>query len=271
MNEMFYASLITSLIALGGVLLTLRINQRNFEITRREEREKAREEREFAAKHKAILDAADSVMRFLNYYMTLPDRELPKDGTIPNEVSDAGINLNTLHFYCDLDSIKSAVAMGQMLSTAYASAIKAKLPAMFIAEDIKVLDIHVTSLERANDHLQGEIMALLSSDASNPLIVSHRQQLASNFRQLSELHKKKSDLYKTKFVAIEACRDVITKDIAAVYGSLRDVLLMARKELKFPIDEKGYATLIDKSNDDALTAIKQLYDEIRAQARLKIG
>jgi hypothetical protein len=99
MNGTVLATITGALGAFLGVLLTLRANQRNFETNLREEREKAREEREFLAKHKALLSAAESVTRFLNYYMTLSDRELPKDGTIPDEVSEMAVTLNRLHFY----------------------------------------------------------------------------------------------------------------------------------------------------------------------------
>jgi hypothetical protein len=107
MNGTVLATITGALGAFLGVLLTLRANQRNFETNLREEREKAREEREFLAKHKALLSAAESVTRFLNYYMTLSDRELPKDGTIPDEVSEMAVTLNRLHFYCDMDTISS--------------------------------------------------------------------------------------------------------------------------------------------------------------------
>ena len=150
MNDTFFATIIGALVAFLGVLLTLRITQRNFETNLREEREKAREEREFSAKHKALLSAAESVTRFLNYYMTLSDRELPKDGTIPDEVSEMAITLNRLHFYCDMDTIKQSIAMSQILSRSYTQALKAKMPSIFIAEDIKVIDLQIAAMEPKN-------------------------------------------------------------------------------------------------------------------------
>lgn len=269
MNDMFYAS-IPALIMLGGVLWTLRVNQRNFETTRREEREKAREEREFTAKHRALLSAAEAVTQFINYYMTLPDRELPKDGTVPNELVEMGIALNRLHFYCGLETIKRSVGMSQVLSTSYSKALRAKLPSMFITEDIKAIDIRILSFENANNQLQQEILALLASDSSNPLLITHRQQLALNFNRLSELHARKGDLIRSKYNATEVCRDVIKEDLREVYEAVRNVLLMARRELAFPIDESAYATLINQSTDMVLTSIEDLYNEIRAQIRQKM-
>lgn len=270
MNESFYAAIAGASLALIGVLITLRQNQRNLEISLREEREKSREEREFLTKHKALLLAAESVTRFLNYYMTLPDRELPKDGTTPNEISEMAVSLNRLHFYCDMDSIKQSLSLGQILSRAYTQALKAKMPAMFIAENIKVIDLQIAAMEKINSQLQQEIVALLSADHSSPLIVSHRQQLANNFKSITELHAKKTGLIKEKYLATEACRDLITKDLKEIYEALRNVLLMARRELAFPIDEREYTTMLTQVTESSLTDMKSLLDEIRVEIKRKL-
>ena len=270
MNETFIATIVGALVAFLGVLLTLRVTQRNFETNLKEEREKAREERAFTSKHKAILSAAESVTQFLNYYMTLADREIPKDGTIPIEVSEMAVSLNRLHFYCDIDTIKQSTAMSEILSTSYTRALKAKMPSMFIGENIKAVDIRIAALESMNDRLQQEIVALLGADPSNPLIVNHRQQLAANFKSIAELHSKKTGLVKARYQAIEACRDVIVQDLKGVYGSIRTVLLMARRELAFPIDEAEYTAMLTQSTDSALSQMESLIKEIRTEIDKKL-
>ncbi len=269
-NGTVLATITGALGAFLGVLLTLRANQRNFETNLREEREKAREEREFLAKHKALLSAAESVTKFLNYYMTLSDRELPKDGTIPDEVSEMAVTLNRLHFYCDMDTIKQSIAMSQILSRSYTQALKAKMPSMFIAEDIKVIDLQIAAMEKMNSQLQQEIVALLPADYSSPLLVSHRQQLATNFKSIAELHAKKTDLIKAKYHATEACRNVIIKDLKEVYKALCNVLLMARRELAFPIDEREYTTMLTQVTESTLTNMESLLDEIRTEIAQKL-
>ena len=270
MNDTFYAAIAGALVAFLGVLLTLRVNQRNFETNLREEREKAKEEREFSAKHKALLSAAESVTRFLNYYMTLSDRELPKDGIIPDEVSEMAVTLNRLHFYCDMDTIKQSIAMGQILSRSYTHALKAKMPSMFIAEDIKIIDLQIAAMEKMNSQFQQEIIALLSADYSSPLIASHRQQLASNFKSIAELHAKKANLIKAKYHATEVCRDVIIKDLKEVYEALCNVLLMARRELAFPIDEREYTTILTQATETTLANTESLLGEIRTAIAQKL-
>jgi hypothetical protein len=265
MNDTFFATIVGALSAFLGVLLTLRITQRNFETNLREEREKAREERAFHAKHKALLSAAESVTQFLNYYITLADRELPKDGTIPIEVSEMSVSLNRLHFYCDIDTIRQSTYMGEILSTSYAKALKAKMPSMFIAEDIKAVDIRIAALESMNDRFQQEIIALLGADPSSPLLISHRQQLATNFRNMAEFHSKKAELIKARYQATEACRDVIARDLKSVYEAIRAVLLMARRELVFPIDEVEYTALLTQSTDSALSQMESLIKDVRME------
>ena len=270
MNSTLFATIAGAFVALVSVLLTLRANQRNLETNLREEREKAREERKFLAKHKAILSAADSVTRFLNYYMTLSDRELPTDGIIPDAVSEMAVTLNRLHFYCGIDTIKQSMTMSQILSRSYAQAVKAKMPSMFIAEDIKGIDLQIAAMEKINGQLQQEIVALLSADYSSPLLVSHRQQLANNFKSIAELHAKKTELIKAKYHATEACRNVIVKDLKGVYEALCNVLLMARRELAFPIDEREYTTMLTQVTESTLADIESLLDEIRIEIAKKL-
>ncbi|MDP8211737.1 MAG: hypothetical protein P9X22_00415 [Candidatus Zapsychrus exili] len=270
MNNTFFATIAVQLVVFLGVLLTLRENQRRFETNLWEEREKARKEREFLAKHKALLSAAESVTRFINYYMTLPDRELPKDGTTPDDVAEMGVTLNNLHFYCDIETIQHSIDMSQILSTSFTKALKAKMPSMFIADDIKIIDLQIVGLETMNSQFQQEILALLSSDSSKPLLISNRQQLVTNFKKIAELHGRKVTLIKAKYHATEACRDVIRKDLKEIYGALGNVLLMARRELAFPIDESQYATMLNRATELALANMESLFDEIRAQIAQKL-
>lgn len=270
MNYTVLATITAALIALISVLLTLRANQRNFETNLREERKKAREEREFLAKHKALLSAAESVTRFLNYYMTLSDRELPKDGTIPDEISEMTITLNRIHFYCNMDTIKQSITMSQILNGSYTQALKAKMPSMFIAEDIKIIDLQIVGMEKINSQLQQEIVALLSADYSSPLLVSHRQQLATNFNSIAELYAKKSTLIKKKYDATEACRNVIIKDLKEVCKAISAVLLMARRELAFPIDECEYTDMLTQVTESTLANMKSFLDEIRTEIAKKL-
>jgi len=270
MNDTFIATIVGALVAFLGVLLTLRVTQRNFETNLKEEREKAREERAFTAKHKALLSAAESVTQFLNYYMTLADREIPQDGTIPIEVSEMAISLNRLHFYCNIDTIKQSIGMGEVLSTSYTRALKAKMPSMFIGEDIKAVDIRIAALASMNDRIQQEIVALLSSDPSSPLLVSQRQQLATNYKNMAEFYSTKADLAKAKYQATEVCRDVIKQDLKGVYGAVRATLLMARRELAFPIDETEYTALLTQSTDSALSQMESLIKDMRTEIDKKM-
>jgi hypothetical protein len=197
--------------------------------------------------------------------MTLADREIPKDETIPIEVSEMAVSLNRLHFYCGIDTIRQSTRMGEILSTSYARALKAKMPSMFIGEEIKAVDIRIAALESMNDRFQQEIVALLGTDSLSPLLINHRQQLATNFGSIAEFYSKKVALAKARYQAIEACRDVIAQDLKGVYEAMRAVLLMARRELAFPIDEVEYAALLTQSTDSALAQMESLIKDVRTE------
>jgi len=263
--ETFFGTIIGGVIALFGVFVTLKANQRIFEAKLSEERERAKKEREFIAKHKALILALESVTRFVNYYITLPDRDLPKDGTIQHEVAEMSVALNGLHFYCGLETIQCSISMGQILGTSFTKALKAKMPAMFIAENIKVIDQQILGFETANSQLQQEILALLSSNLSSQLPISPRQHLADNLDKIGKLYSEKAILIKEKYKQTEACRDVIREDLKEVYGALRNVLLMARRELGFPINESQYLAILNQATELALDNLKSLFDEIRSE------
>lgn len=270
MSDTFFATIAGAFIAFLGVVLTLRHTQRNFETNLRAEREKAREEREFLAKHKALVSAVESVTRFLNYYLTFPDRELPKDGDIPHEVTAMVISLNNLHFYCGIETIQHSINMSQVLNASFAKALKAKMSSLFVAENIKAIDRRIAWIEAINNQLHQETLALLSSDPSNPLLVSYRKQLVSNSEKIAELQREKTILMKEKYHKTEACRDVIRGDLKEIYEAVRNVLLMARRELAFPINETQYLEILNQATESSLASTNNLFDEIRTEILKKL-
>lgn len=141
---------------------------------------------------------------------------------------------------------------------------------MFIGEGIKGLDIRIAGLESMNERFQQEIVALLGADPTSPLLVNHRQQLATNFRSIAEFQSKKTGLIKARYQAVEACRDVIVQDLKGVYEAIRAVLLLARRELSFPIDEVEYTAMLTQSTDSALSQMDSLIKEMRTEINKKM-
>jgi len=270
MDKTFYSTIAGAFIALLGVLVTLRANHKTFEANLREEREKVARDREYSAKHKAFLAASEAVSRFVLLYIALPDRDLPKNGAPIEEVTAIDSVINALHFFCGVEAIRRTTALSQTLSTSFSEAIKLKLPAMFLDEDIKGLDIRITGLEKSNEVLQQEILVMLGADPANRLLVSHRQQVAENYEKISAFHAQKGELFKQKFAATEKCRDATMKNLPRVYEGLREVLLIARQELGFPIDAEEYSKLIAEATAAAQTSVKSLLQEVREQVLLKI-
>jgi len=259
-NVTFLATIIGALVAFMGVLVALRA-----------ERKKAKEERDFCVKHKVLESASESVIRFLDYYLTLPDRLLPQDGNIPDCVSEMSVALSRLHFYCGIETIKDAISMGKVLSNAYTNCLKTKMPAMFIAEEIKALDIEIAGFKEMDDNIQKQILALLPVDNTGAFVLSLRQNSADIYNKISGLYDKKSALIKKRYYATEVCRDEMRKHLKEVYGAVYKVLLMARKELSFPIDNKEYMYMINQTTEEALINMEKLYEEIRSEVDKKFG
>lgn len=262
----FFATIAGAIISLLGVYLTLRRNQKIHEENLKEERRKNKEAREFTAKQGSLLAAADAVTRFLTYYMTIADRVLPQDGSVAEEITELGVALNRLHFYCSLETIEKSTQLGQVLNEVIAEAMMAKIPSAFIMEELKIIDLEISGLERTNAILQEEIRALLFSDPKNSLILLHREQLAENFQSISDLQKRKAELFKNKYIETEKCRDVISRNLRIIYESSRDVLLLARKELNFPIEEENYSRIINERLNAMEVNLEKSYAVIRQQA-----
>jgi len=147
-----------------------------------------------------------------------------------------------------------------------AEAMMAKIPSAFIMEELKIIDLEISGLERTNAILQEEIRALLFSDPKNSLILLHREQLAENFQSISDLQKRKAELFKNKYIETEKCRDVISRNLRIIYESSRDVLLLARKELNFPIEEENYSRIINERLNAMEVNLEKSYAVIRQQA-----
>jgi len=264
--ELFVATIAGALVAFLGVLLTLRWNQKAHEENLREEREKKREEREFIARQQSLIYAAESVTKFLGYYLTIPDRVLPQDGSVANEITEMDVALNKLHFYCSLETIKKSTELGNILSRAAAEAMKAKLSSILTLAEISGIDIEISGIERMNTTLNEEIRALLSSGDQSSLIATHRQQLATNFKDIATLCERKVELIKRKYIETEECRDVVSSHLRTIYEAMRDILLLARRELSFPIEEENYKEIMNSRIDGMEKSLRDFFAEIRKQA-----
>jgi len=265
--ESFVGVIVGALISLASVLLTLRWNQKLHENDLREERRKIKEEREFSSKQAAFMSVSEALTRFLSYYGSLPDRILPGGGTVPEVINELSVAFTRLHFYCELETIEKLTSLKQILNEAYSEAIKAKMPSAFIAGDLKDIDVRKSALEKMNTRVQEEIRAMLQSDPENPLLASHHEQLARNFQDMADLEGQRCELVKRMCVETEKCRDVVIANLRTIYESSRDVLLLARRELSFAIDQERYRMTIDKYRESMERTVEEFLAEVRKQAQ----
>jgi len=270
MSEEFYAGLIGSFVALLGVLITLYFGQRQHEQNLVHERLKLKEEREFTARQAALIDAASAIVRFTQYFLSIPDRDIPAGGATADELLGFGVASNRLHFYCSQEIIEAATKLGKELNVSYGKAIQAKMPSMFLAEDIKVLDLQIQNLERLNEAIQQEISALLQSKPESQQIAAHRNQLAIHHRTISELHGLKAAKFIEKYHATESCRDEMKRAIKGIYVAQLDFLILARRELGFDIDGDRYAKFMNEQTSQMIIHLESLIDDIRAKVRHKL-
>lgn len=229
------------------------------------DRQKRREEDEFRLKQEVFFDASEAVHRFLMYFMSIPDRPFPKDGKTDTEAVEVSIALNKLHFFCSLETITCVTKFSALMGKAVAEAVAAKMPSGFIAEDIKILDMQIAGYEATDARLQQEIELLLQSAPTNLLIARYKQKMADNFSLMAGCHGRKSELAKEQYVEIEKCRDVVFKYLLPLSEISRELLLLARDELKFDIDRDAYHSLMEQTAHEGNQRLETFIDSIRAQ------
>ena len=256
LNSNFISTLVGALVALSGVLLSLRA-----------ERKKLKQEREYLSKQKAMLAASEAITKFLNYLFTLPDSDTITEGNpVALEIS---IALNNLHFYCSLDTIEQSVKMGRVLNKTFTDAIKAKLPSTFILEEIKAMDIQIKGHEKTIENIRQEIMALSVASHNNEIVLLLRKHKADVSAEIAKLAERKVSLMKEQYRARKTCREVIMCNSKEIHEAARSVLLMARRELSFPINEKKYKNMLNKATDEAIQNMRDFSDMIRIEIEKK--
>jgi hypothetical protein len=264
------SAIIGGLITLAGVLLTLRWNERSNQSRLMEERRKTKEEREFASKQAAFMAASEAAIRYIHYFLSLADRPLPTDGAVVEEVTDLAVALSRLHFYCGIETVEKAIQLGRVLDNALAEALTAKMAPSFSTEDLKCIEVQLSGFENTNAHIQEEIVAMLQSDPQNPLLVSHRERSAEVYEEMAALCERKCEIIRQQFVETEKCRDAIQRNTRAIYEASRDVLLLARRELSFPIDEARYKDVMDQYLGEGAKQSADMFTELRRQCLQKM-
>jgi len=133
---------------------------------------------------------------------------------------------------------------------------------------LKAIGAQKSMLENFNASIQHEIKAMLQSDPDNPLLASGYEQRANNFQKMGNLEGRRVELLERKLVETERCRDVIMANLRTIYEASRDVLLLARRELSFAIDEEKYRKIMqerlefeERTADSFLTEIRELVQE----------
>lgn len=264
-------TIVGGLVTFLTVWITLKNNEKLQENNIKEERGKIKNEREFTAKQNVLVAACDAVTKFILYYLSLADRTLPKDGEPVSEVNELNIAMNRLHFYCNLETIEKTIELNKILNIAFTNVLQAKMPAIFVTNELNDIDFQIASIEKININLQEEIKFYIQFDPSNQILISHREHLAQNANQIYELYLKKPHLTKERYIQIEKCRDVIVTHLKEIYTVLQEMLLTARNELSFNIEGDKYKRIMG----DATNIMSKRYDnvltEIRKTALEKFG
>ncbi len=252
-SEALASALIGAIIPLAGVLWTIQSGYLQFREGLREDREKTVKERAYTVKQAAFMEATDATARFINYLITLPDSELTP-GKVAPEVEEFVIALSKLHYYCGMETIKMCIEIGEVFALSAGEITKAKLESLFLAGDMKGIDINLSGLQAMNDRFNAQIQAATQVNPQDPQIALWRRQSAELYGQSGELYRRKGDLELAKYRATEKCRDVMIGQLRRLYDLQFELLYLSPDgELDFKIPESEYRQLMQANSQKMFT------------------
>lgn len=256
-------TLFAGLIPLVGVLLSLEWSQRQFRTNLNEEREKTAESRKFTAKQTAFIRAAEAVIKAIAYLSTLADRKLPTQGETDKELQDLGPALIQLHFYCDYRTIEKSLFFGRSFAESLGEVLRAKITAGQFDWQITANEQQIAETRTRIDRYNEEMLTLLRADINHPLLNPLREAIRQNHERLAALHGTQAGLIGRKSLDTEHCRAVAISKMPSLQLVTKDLLLCARRELKFPIEEAEYAKLMEAQTEAAQVFLQKLVKDIQ--------
>jgi hypothetical protein len=269
-SEALASALIGAIIPLAGVLWTIEYGYRQFREGLREDRRKIVDDRAYNAKQAAFMAATDAAAKFVDYLITLPDSE-PVASKVAPEAEELNIALNKLHYYCGLDTIKKCIEVAEAFSVGAGEISKAKLESLFLAIDMKGIDVRLGGLQTMIDRLNAQIQTAFQANPQDQQIAFWRGQLANFYGQSGELYRQKGELDVAKYRATEKCRDVMLAQLKGMCGLSVDLLILARRELEFKIPENEYQQLMRAQAQTSFAKMDELMGEVRAQVNKKLA
>lgn len=245
--------LFIALVALFGVLLTIQAD-----------RDKAAEDRRFIAKQDAFIQAADAMGSANLYLMNLADKNLPTDGEVDKELKDFVPAFIRPHFYCDFSTTEVCMNYGRTFTTCLEQVFRAKVASMQFDGEI---GNNARTIERVNksvDRFMEEYMILMRENSSHPLIPHVKAAIAADQGQLANLYSAQAELLAKKSGKVSECRRIAHEKFLPLNQFTKQLLLNARRELQFPIEEEKYAKMWDDNSSAASSFLSNFMHSIES-------
>lgn len=140
---------ITGLLALGGVIYAAESTWAQFRHRIKEDRRKEQDERKFIAKKAAFVGAMDALITATQYYGAIANKNLPTDGASIPELAALGPALIQLHFYCEENTIKTAIKVGKVFRDASLKILEIKSDSIRCRVQVQRFNSHLSVIQDA--------------------------------------------------------------------------------------------------------------------------
>ena len=111
---------------------------------------------------------------------------------------------------------------------------------------------------------------MLQNNPQNAQIVTHRNQLADNYRKIGALYGSKSTKIEEKWKTTQACRERLMHHLPPIQTAQIDLLISFRKEIGFEFDEARYATFMKSQAAEAMKFAGAFTKEINSSVAAKM-
>lgn len=259
----FLGVVIAATAAFIGVYVTHRGHEKRFSSQLEHDKEVKRIEREMALRKEIFLDAAEAIVAGLGAVTRYADLKVPHD-ELAKEFIEKRSAIAKVHIIAREETIYAVSAFMDELSATLIRLSLLRQPLIQMQSRLKNLDDQIQVSGKEKDRLV-ELMKQLNFDGNRE---QHRWNFVNNTFEFEDKRIKEaiqeqqslaSNLRSTHLNFLETCYESSAQITKLLIPAVREV----RSELELPFDESRYIQMIENSNNQQTTLIKEFIAKLK--------
>lgn len=272
----FWGVVVGSLLALGGVVVSNRANDRRLRQQLAHDREIRNRERELSLRKDIYLAAAEAISTGINSLGSFANLDIPNDKLTAAYI-DKSPSIAKVHVIALKDTAKAIAKLVGELGAAYLRLFAARLPLLAEKQRIAVLKDSMDAFGRERDRML-ELMKQYNLSGEKDPRKWDILEKNFNFEQqrinaaIKEHDGLSSAMYLKQIDLMTECINETTK----LSRLIVPVLVAVRAELDIPLDEESYVAVMEESILHQKSAVAEFIKQVQSsviaqQGALKSG